>query len=522
MDRKRKRPPNLPSRSPSPSSPSHPNNQIINPLSHPPSTLRQFTLAGLSHDQPLPSKLYPGFPHRGATQPHRSTSSATASDPSDPAQAGNLNYTTGSEGDDEANLYTTGESDLNTYTTDTDADSAGGAPGVKKNKTKRGLGSQEKARTYNSRVGVLTATIKRCLSEGDIETAKWAFSLLVRSKVRGRKVDLRWERLWELGGEILMREGEPRRRPDKAQTRDGEAAGGGGGGEEKTALELQEEQMEISEAGRDDEGEGDEEDKDKKLAREQENLVKVKAYYECLIQQHPFSKQHPSSTGVVVEFYAALWSAEMEGVWNVHKRAVEKIKVREENPEQYEDEEGDEDMDDDEDVDMMDQDQDEGGNGGWDEERAAIKKNRDVPEHLGGLTRREIKLTEEKNAARLNALGKMLEIAERMDTVMETFPFNRDHELLRLRAMASLYLGDLYVPPPPRSEKEQEESKKARVRQRVKAKGFLDKIKEGGGELKEHDEGLWKHLESDDDDYSSEDQDDEEEEHTILPMFSSM
>ncbi|KAK3988550.1 RNA polymerase I-specific transcription initiation factor rrn11 [Cladorrhinum sp. PSN332] len=492
MDRKRKRPSSPPTDL-DPSHPSHPNNEIINPLSHPPSTLRQFTLAGLPHNLPLPSKTYPGFPHRPATRPRRHPpTSPPVPPPSNPA----LNYTTGSEGDDEANFDST---DVNPYTTE-DTDS--GSTVVKRNKSKRGLGAQEKARTYQSRVGVLTATIKRCLAEGDIPTAKWAFSLLCRAKVRGKKVDLRFERLWELGAEILMREGEPQATKSAEPEQD----------EERTAMELAEEIMdEIKVDGG--------EDKDARLAREQENLVKLKAYYECLIQQHPYSKQHPGSTGVVVEFYAALFSAEMEGVWAVHRRAVEKVKEKEGNPDQDEEEEDDDEEmeDEDVDVDMMDGDQESEV---WDEERAVIKKDRHVPEHLSGLTRREIKLREEKNNARLVALGKMLGIAERMDTVMETFPFNKDHELLRLRAMVALYLGDLYVPPPPRTEKEEEESKKARSKQRAKAKAFLDKIKESGGELKEH-EGLWKSLDdSDDEGFSSDDED--EEEHTVLPMFSSM
>jgi len=166
------------------------------------------------------------------------------------------------------------------------------------------------------------------------------------------------------------------------------------------------------------------------------------------------------------------------------------------------------------DVDMDDEEE------GWDDpERRLVKEDgrkENDEEHLAGLSRREIRLREEKNDARMTALGKMLDIAQRMDTVMETVPFSKDQELLRLRAMVSLYIGDLYVPPPPRSEKEEDESRKAKARQRKKARGFLDKIKEGGGELKEHDEGLWRSLDSDEEDY----EESEEEEHTLLPMFS--
>jgi hypothetical protein len=111
----------------------------------------------------------------------------------------------------------------------------------------------------------------------------------------------------------------------------------------------------------------------------------------------------------------------------------------------------------------------------------------------------------------------MVDVAERMDTVMETVPFSRDSELLRLRAMVALYLGDLYVPPAPRSKVEDKDSKMARAGQREKARGFLLKIKEGGGELKDHDEQLLESLESDD-----EEEEDDDDVGPVLPMYSSM
>jgi hypothetical protein len=108
-----------------------------------------------------------------------------------------------------------------------------------------------------------------------------------------------------------------------------------------------------------------------------------------------------------------------------------------------------------------------------------------------------------------------------MDTVMETMPFSRDPELLRLRAMVALYTGDLYVPAAPRSAAEEKESMKARAGQRAKARDFLRRIKEGGGELKDHDEMLLESLATDEEEEDDEDEEGEEG-GSVLPMFSSM
>lgn len=136
-------------------------------------------------------------------------------------------------------------------------------------------------------------------------------------------------------------------------------------------------------------------------------------------------------------------------------------------------------------------------------------------EHLRGLSRREVKLRGQENELRLAAQRRMADLAQRMDTVMETIPFSRDHEMLRLRAMVALYLGDLAVPPAPRSRAEERESKRAKKGQRVKAREFLRRIEEGGGELKPHDAQLLGSLASDD-------EDEDAEEEPVLPMFSSM
>lgn len=245
------------------------------------------------------------------------------------------------------------------------------------------------------------------------------------------------------------------------------------------------------------EGEGEEEDEEAKAGR----LARLKAYYEYLIQQYPYSKQHAGSVNSVLDFQVALFSAEMEAAHAAHKRGLAKLQ----QSGSWEEEEGG--MDVDEPIDYGLDGLGEGELGG------------DRPEtdhHLLDLSRRELKLREKENNLRLEALRRMTDVSQRMDMVMETIPFSRDHELLRLRAMVALYTGDLYMRPAPRSPPEDREDKRARAGQREKAKVLLRQIKTTRGGLRDHDERLLETLDSDDED------DTEDGDRSVLPMFSSM
>ncbi|KAL2021931.1 hypothetical protein VTK56DRAFT_6350 [Thermocarpiscus australiensis] len=480
--------------------------KVINPLSHTPATLKQFARAGYPTDAPLPSKAYPGFPHRApGRQNRRKKKQAARHDESgDVESEGGASYKSSGASDgggdaiDDADLAAGIDQDMiDTFTsaeeseththpvtvteTETETDGTDSANRRRRRSRKDEAAQQPhphphdpRAQAYRARVGCLAAVVRRCLAEGDVATAKRAFGLLARARVYGRRVDLRYEGYWEMGAEVLVREG---RRGGAGRRREGE-----GEGEDEDGIG---------------EGEGEEEEEEE----EEHRLARLKTYYEYLIQQYPFSKQHPNSTNSVLDFQVALFSAEMEAAYAAHRQGLERLQ-RGKGAEGV--------------VDEMDVDEselpleDHHGDNGWDDE------GREAEDHLRGVSRREIRLREQENSLRLAALQRMVDVARRMDTVMETVPFSRDHELLRLRAMVALYIGDLQVPPAPRSELEDRESKRERARQRGKAKNFLRRIKEGGGELKDHDERLLASLVSD------EEGEEEGEEGLGLPMFSSL
>ncbi|KAK3292283.1 uncharacterized protein B0H64DRAFT_466997 [Chaetomium fimeti] len=498
-----------------------PSEAVINPLSHSPDTLRQFVLAGYPADKPLPSRAHPGFPHRGTSRPARkqlpttTTTTAASSDDDDDdddptaAAAAAFRSTPASDADDDATATEGGWRTTDAETTDPESEpTTTTSSGNRRSRTRSRRGkhgndtstatTDRGARAYRARLGCLAAVVRRCLAEGDVARARRAFGLLVRARVYGRRVDLRRERFWEMGAEVLVREGE--------------VGGGGRGGRVsrvRRGVGGRESDQGEGDGDEDGDGEGDwgqvvegEGDGDGNVEDEEvkvERLARLKAYYEYLIQQYPYSKQHAGSAHNVLDFQVALFSAEMEAAHAANKRGLAKLQ----RGDSWE-EEGS--MDVDEPIEYGLEGMGEGELGG---------EQFETEPHLRGLSRRELKLREKENDVRLEALRRMTDIAQRMDTVMETIPFSRDHELLRLRAMVALYIGDLFMRPAPRSSSEDREGRRARADQRVKAKGLLSQIKSTGG-LRDHDERLLATLDSDDED------DLEDADRSVLPMFSSM
>ncbi|KAK4204094.1 hypothetical protein QBC40DRAFT_312173 [Triangularia verruculosa] len=483
-----------------------PSSSVINPLSHTPHTLKQFTLAGLSHDSPLLSELYPGFPHRPPRPARRRRFTSHGSDPS------NLTDKSGDEGGDELPDFTTDDDGpIGARTTageETDFSSTSTGRRKKKN-TKKEREKDRKTLAYNAKVGVLINTVKRFLAEGDIPLAKRAFGILVRAKVNGKKVDLRHDRLWELGAELILREGEPPpSNPDKPNP---SPENDGNGKEEfKGAfqLELERQQAAASET-EEEKADRESQEKDAVLDRQQRNLANLKAYYQHLIQNHPFSKQHPNSTGrPLLEFNVALFSSEMEGIHSLHLRGLERIAERDSRHE----------FDDVfEDDDMMDIIEEEGEASNFDNDGFGRDIDKNPEEPLPPPNKKEVRIQEAKDELRREMLGKMREVAERMDALLETVPYSRDGEFIRLRAMVGLYIADLSVPC---DEAERKRGLRARDKERQKARKLLEGVRDTGkGVLKQEDEELLRQLGSDDED---EDEDEESEgEETVLPMFSS-
>lgn len=225
---------------------------VINPLSHSTKTLAQFTPAGHSPNLPLPSTLHPNFPHRplpsspSPLPPHRRLSKTRTPSKKKPPTTTPADP---SDGDDEITTPEPPTSPGTSSPSPSPPTPAAPTPSASTSTPNR------TTRAYITRVGALTTIIHALLGRDDVAGARRAFGLLVRARVYGgARLDLRRDRMWEVGTEILMR-----------------SAGEGKKGELAT-------------------------------------------YYAALAREYPFHRTHPGSVSAV-EFWPAMFGVEMEGVW---------------------------------------------------------------------------------------------------------------------------------------------------------------------------------------------------------------
>ncbi|RKU46748.1 hypothetical protein DL546_004147 [Coniochaeta pulveracea] len=412
--------------SPSSRAPSHLPPDAINPLSHPPNLLKQYRLAGLSEDQHLPS--IPDFPHRPLPR------------------SGSAYYEYEQEPED-----TAGETEAD-FQTETEVEVS-----ARKQAERRARGARRERRAREQNVGALVGILRRCVEAGDTVRAKRAFGLLVRADIYGKRVDLRSEGYWGLGGEILMTQGQHRQQDMMLGGDEFEDHGDG-------------------EAGR------GERRKETRRWGSAANMVNLTRYFEELIQLHPYSRLHPNSLSAQ-DFYPVLFNAEIYNIYSEFEMALDGLEE-----EDFEEEFG-AGMD----VDLEDE----------------MDRNWDRP-----LSGREERLKATKDRLRLNALEGARQVAGRMDELMQNLPYSKSLEMMRLRGVIALFMGDLAVPCPPRSDDEEYDGRTRRDRERDRAVKLFQKVEAQGGQL---DPWLRQVMTE----VSSADEEDEDAA-MVLPMFSSI
>lgn len=356
-----------------------------------------------------------------------------------------------------------------------DASSTKGAEKARRRRQMRDAQAQQ--------LGFLTNVILRALEEGDIPRAKRAFGLLRRSEVRGRPIDLRKNALWSLGAEILMRDGEVRSRsvlpgetgPKSAgeQEEPGQRGGEGGAGRKAAVRRW----------------------------GSAANMPQLRTYLESLVRQYPYNRLHPDSISDL-DFHPVLFSCEFYNAWVGHKLALERLADEAESW-----------SDDFEvpDIDMADYDNDS--------TRADGRHYRE-----NNLTGRERRLRQAKADLGLQAMSTMRDVASRMDSLMENLPYSRSVELLRLRGMVALYIGDLSVSPPPRTADEEDEGNRVREQEQERARAFFVRMVKSGGRTDACTERWLRDGNASDDDYGADDDDEDIQgsQWGGLPIFSSM
>ena len=221
----------------------------------------------------------------------------------------------------------------------------------------------------------LTTILHRCKLNGDWQRASRAWSLLIRTEIAGRGIDVRRNGRWSIGAELLMK---LRKKPDKKPGRGSPIANEDVGSSHDDADSKPDEHQQFSEDGF-------------KLARE---------YYERLILQYPHTPRTQQTFNATV-IYPALFNIWIYEVQDRSKRARRTLAS---SASISEDDETD----------------------SWDLERLDVNKN----SRLGDFRREE--------------LAQALPIAQRMDDLLLSPPYDTTITLLQLRGMLALWISDLH------------------------------------------------------------------------------
>lgn len=248
-------------------------------------------------------------------------------------------------------------------------------------------------------LSVLTTILHRCLLDGDYERAGRAWALLLRTNVRGGKLDVRGQGRWGIGAEVLLLRG------------NGRAVDGmerGGASEEGNTIE-----------------EDDENERGGAMLRDsfdEKGFGKAKEYYERLILQyssHHRTRRHEKANAL--DFHLALF-----GLWIYTAQQQRPRQQRQQRQEQ----EG-----------QQEQLQRHDGSFGSEADEDPSRDAHEDTEHA---------LSDDEGGpdeARQWQLQEAESIGGRMDELMLSPPYSDSAEMWHLRGMVALWLADLYVSP---------------------------------------------------------------------------
>lgn len=223
------------------------------------------------------------------------------------------------------------------------------------------------------------------------------------------------------------------------------------------------------------------------------NLPALRAYLEGLVRLYPYNRLHPSSISAQ-DFYPVLFGCEVYDAWVEYRAGLELV-VRE-----WEE-------------------------GGFDDDELSPPPP-SLDEYNGEERERESRadrrLRDERAILARRALAAARDVVTRMDLLMEAAPYDRSVEMLRLRGMAALFLGDLAAVAT--VDEERGEALRVREEERTRARGFFARMRDAGGSVDNFTE-RWLVNEDDDDDDDDENRvEDDEMAYTwsALPVFSSL
>jgi len=237
-------------------------------------------------------------------------------------------------------------------------------------------------------LAVLNTILHRCLLEGDFIRAGRAWGMLLRSEVQGRPIDLRAKGVWGIGAEILMRR------------------------DAQVAAESKKEGR-SDDLSRDD-GEGDRGGRTDEMWFSREGFDKARMYYERLILQYPYRRTAPQSVSSL-DFYPAMFGLWIYSIQEEYQFA----KSRQEAKRAECGSDDDEQM-----YDVHDE-----------QESVSPTTNR----------RKAARHYERLEDLRKSQLQQAEQVAARLDELLLSPPYSDSHQLLSIRGMMALWIGDLSV-----------------------------------------------------------------------------
>ncbi|KAL1892194.1 hypothetical protein Sste5346_007150 [Sporothrix stenoceras] len=455
---------------------SHLPRDAIDPHSYGPSARRQLVVAGLSHSDRLPTDYVEGFPHRALPDGVGGDEDENAKARKDKDSFGTgFGSGFGLDGlDDEDDIETdsdddnasiNSESGMYDTTEDDDTDTSGDPSEVaarlavkqrriRRKEARRRRNALRMQRAYDQNVGVLATIVQRGLQESEHGTipsvltstgeagrlaapiglarAKRAFGLIVRTEIKGKGVDLRRNYLWAMGAELLMREGEDERNEKNTPA-----------GSRRWGLAA--------------------------------NMPRVRAFYEDLIQQHPYNRLFPRSVNALT-FWPAMAGTELYNIYAEAQLATEHLDAKAREKQKKKDKKAHAGSDDG----SYESEHDSGPDS--DEGHFSDNSNdsNDSNDSNGSNRRRRCqrdhpdRLAREDN--RLSSLEQLRDLTRRMDAVMAGPPYATSPEMLRLRGMVALYMGDLAIVTPPRTPSETQEGERVRAQERSRARARFARL----------------------------------------------
>ncbi|OLN95608.1 hypothetical protein CCHL11_04849 [Colletotrichum chlorophyti] len=183
------------------------------------------------------------------------------------------------------------------------------------------------------------------------------------------------------------------------------------------------------------------------------NIPRVREYFQDLIQRYPYNFKYRNAVSAI-DFWPALLSYE---VYQVHARHAASLRRLERESEDWEDD-------------------------SWQEPSSLVGGDSMITDASGWQPDgRDRKLRQARDQLRLRTLDALREVAGRMDDLLEDRPYSHSREMLRLRGMVSLYIGDLLIPAHTHREGQMAEAQARREAERNNARFRFQKMVENGG-----------------------------------------